>query len=1064
MPYPPMKSTTILLPFPSDYPAILKQTAIEKLKSINNLIEQFLQEKKDLLFTEFLDALKIDEPTYMAAVRSGISRPTVFLQRKLKDAYINAFNPVIAELWRANMDIQFILDAYACSKYCAAYVSKSCRGMSELLKEVVEEVKSNNFSALEKLRKLGNVFLNGIEVCSQEASYSVLGIPLSNFSRDSVFINTGPPNERVVITKSKKELEKLPPDSTDILVTSLLEHYVQRPQNMESMVLAEFASQWTFSKKRKSKKGIEETHLEQTDYPVENFETSEFTNDIYPLLDGSGFIKKRTKNRIIRFCNYGKLTDPQNYYRENVMLYFPWRDEKEDIINADCQEKYLKNLIAIENVRKAFDKKIVLPEPELGNNEKTEKKGDKYFVDEEFEIFQQCNSENFDFNNLDEKDKPRAEKLKMPFFMNDKDYENLIKSLNKKQSYYHDNVIKQVQEGAQFFHFVTGGAGVGKSMLISAITQSIMREAAKNPGKNPTRITVILCAPTGIAAFNIDGVTIHQAFFLPFSQFNGVMPRLSEDTRNRLACEMQDVKLIIIDEISMTSMEQLFQINDRLKQIKRSTEDFGGISVLAVGDFNQLEPVMAKHIFSEPTKGHQILGYNHLWPKFQYYELNECMRQKNDIPFAQALNRVAGGICTEEDIKMFKSCETITKKIPESFDAIRLMFCNEEVRMYNEKSLASMSTEGIISHANDKVQGQGKFEHFEAIRAAAKLLPCKKTQNLPLQINFKVGAKYMMTVNLDTSDGLVNGSIGILRGIEYGTTKTGDKVPVLCWFEFKKDVGHKAREKSQKKLHHYVPITRESRTIHSWPGRDLEVVRSQFPFTCAMAITIHKSQGSTFENVVLSPQYRTSTGKLRQIPRRALYVGLSRCTSLKGLFIDGTFEAPTTPKQDDKIIIEMEKLKKRPVVFHKSVEPLKCSAGLSQTSDSNFEKSMISETSQTSKKRQTNKNKKANHEVLITVQSQGVQIDFNHSNTFFRVGSFTGSKRDLGSLHKKMWLTDSIMNAIGFSLTRNSNNSAFLIDSLFMENSSLFHPSLVPNAGFANLYIFLNPGKLAQLK
>jgi len=65
------------------------------------------------------------------------------------------------------------------------------------------------------------------------------------------------------------------------------------------------------------------------------------------------------------------------------------------------------------------------------------------------------------------------------------------------------------------------------------------------------------------------------------------MPRLSEDTRNRFACEMQDVKLIIIDEIDMTGMEQLFQINERLKQIKRSTEDFGGISVLAFGDFNQ---------------------------------------------------------------------------------------------------------------------------------------------------------------------------------------------------------------------------------------------------------------------------------------------------------------------------------------------------------------------------------------------------------------------------------------------------------------------------------------------
>jgi len=145
---------------------------------------------------------------------------------------------------------------------------------------------------------------------------------------------------------------------------------------------------------------MQKINFEQTDYLVGNFETAEFTTDIYLLLDGSGSMNKRTKNHIIRFCNFEKLTDPQNYYREN-MLNFSWRDETEDKINANCQDKNLKNLIAIKNVRKAFDTKIVLPE--LEDNGKTEK--DKYFVDEELEIFQQCVSKNFDFNNLNEKEK-----------------------------------------------------------------------------------------------------------------------------------------------------------------------------------------------------------------------------------------------------------------------------------------------------------------------------------------------------------------------------------------------------------------------------------------------------------------------------------------------------------------------------------------------------------------------------------------------------------------------------------------------------------------------------------
>lgn len=80
----------------------------------------------------------------------------------------------------------------------------------------------------------------------------------------------------------------------------------------------------------------------------------------------------------------------------------------------------------------------------------------------------------------------------------------------------------------------------------------------------------------GVAAYNISGYTLHQAFGLPFSQFDGIMPRLTEINRNRLACEFQDLNLIIIDEISMTSREQLFQIDDRLRQIFKTSANFGG--------------------------------------------------------------------------------------------------------------------------------------------------------------------------------------------------------------------------------------------------------------------------------------------------------------------------------------------------------------------------------------------------------------------------------------------------------------------------------------------------------
>src|SRR5689334_10568357 len=118
----------------------------------------------------------------------------------------------------------------------------------------------------------------------------------------------------------------------------------------------------------------------------------------------------------------------------------------------------------------------------------------------------------------------------------------------------------------------------------------------------------------------------------------------------------------------------------------------------------------------------------------------------------------------------------------------------------------------------------------------------------------------------------------------------------------KENVGEKLRHRCKlKRLQNksWVPIGQEKRSIHSWPGRHLEVIRTQFPFIPAEAITIHKSQGSTFKDVVVSTQFTTSNGRTRSIPRRALYVAFSRPRALGGLFIDGMFEPPEPPLLGD---------------------------------------------------------------------------------------------------------------------------------------------------------------------
>ncbi|XP_021964938.1 uncharacterized protein LOC110860191 [Folsomia candida] len=917
MPYPPMARTRILLPFPAEYPESLRSVATKNLGAVKDQIQYLVGDKINLEFEEFMELLGLDEAQYIMAVRSSISRPTVFLKRKITEAFTNAYNPDLARLWKANMDIQFILDPYACCKYCAAYVSKSNRGMSELLNQVIQELKGGNVSCQDRLIRFSRVFLNGSEVSAQEAAYSVLSMPLSRCSRDSIYINTLLPEERVYITKSADELKKLPEDSTDVNVDGLLEHYCQRPRELNECTLAEFAALWTYSKKKPGKELVQVSGSDDEDHSAE---VDEEDAKFYQLVNKSGYIRRRKKSRIIRFRNFGLVQDPENYYRENVMLYLPWRDEESNILTQDCRRLYDENQVDIERVKSEFDKRLDISNMENEIKQlNIEEDLPKLHIDDEFRILNNQDLE-ADFGlELGNVTVEKAQKIKMPKMLADDDYEKLITSLNEKQEKFHNHVIQNVRRGnPPFYEFVSGGAGVGKSMLINAITQTIMRDAVKVVGEDPSRLKVLLCASTGMAAFNISGVTLHQAFGLPFNQFDGTMPRLTESTRNKYASEFRDLDLIIIDEISMTSREHLFQIDERLRQIFKSPSDFGGKSILAVGDFHQLEPVMASWIFAEPNKGMGLLGSNYLWEKFRFFELTECMRQKDDKKFAEALNRLAVGMCNDEDIAMFRSREVELNGLAPPDGSIRLMYGNQDVETYNNKALSLLDSEGIISYANDRVQGRGKVEHHTAIREAAKKLPTKKAQNLPADINFKIGCKYMMTVNSDTSDGLVNGVIGTLKKIVYGRTTTGEKVPLKVWMDFPKEIGNKLKKVQKKKSQvssDWVPVGKESRMIHRWPGRNLEVVRTQFAFVPAEAISIHKSQGSTFKFVVVSVHYSTKTGGMRKISRRALYVGFSRCPTLSGLFIAGKFEAPNAPGPDDPVIVEMSKLRKRPVIF-----------------------------------------------------------------------------------------------------------------------------------------------------
>lgn len=175
-------------------------------------------------------------------------------------------------------------------------------------------------------------------------------------------------------------------------------------------------------------------------------------------------------------------------------------------------------------------------------------------------------------------------------------------------------------------------------------------------GDDFNQVKTLLLAPTGKAAYNIKGTTIHSTLAIPASQSLRNYKPLDASRLNTLRCQIGNVILIFIDEISMVG-NTLFnvQVNNRLKDIKRRKEDFGGVSIVAIGDLFQPQPVMDGYIFKHlDDLQYGILAPN-LWQKnFQMFELQQIMRQRESKEFAKILNRLREGLHTNNDLLKIK--------------------------------------------------------------------------------------------------------------------------------------------------------------------------------------------------------------------------------------------------------------------------------------------------------------------------------------------------------------------------------------------------------------------------
>ncbi len=391
--------------------------------------------------------------------------------------------------------------------------------------------------------------------------------------------------------------------------------------------------------------------------------------------------------------------------------------------------------------------------------------------------------------------------------------------------------------------YLTGKAGTGKTTFLKYL-------------RKVTSKKMVVLAPTGVAAVNTKGQTIHSFFHIPISLFVPEDKRLNNDffktfryNKDKIQI-IKNMELLVIDEVSMVRSDLLDVIDVILRKIrKKNSIPFGGVQVLLIGDTFQLPPVVTQSEWSvlkdfyDSTFFFSARVMSLVTPL--YIELKKVYRQK-EKEFIDLLNRIRVGKHDDSDIQLLNTRFVTTSIYLNAENYITLTTTKAVADAENKKKLETLPGESVFFEA--QITGDFPVSNYPTNRI----------------LELKKGTQVMFIKN-DTDKGFFNGKIGKVVKFD------GDGIIV--------DI---LNEQNEKISINVEPMTWEN-VLYSWNDDEKSILEKvtgsfkQYPLRLAWAITVHKSQGMTFEKVIADVGNSFASGQV--------YVALSRCTSLNGLIL-----------------------------------------------------------------------------------------------------------------------------------------------------------------------------------